>query len=281
MGDMILGALLGANQSFEGSTLAPWVKASEQASAYLVGSGAAVHSSTTALYIVAGSTAGPLAAVSYAHGTPFDAGRAAFPETTTHGLRSWAWARATDAPSSGQAYWRIATEMEALSSPIAAGPVPTRYEAFTWAASPAGFLETGLRRMAGAGAMVSFTVDDVLTQLDPVTLHPEWTAEEQSALLQAQHRTQSGQLQSVLWGRYFAWNLPLHAISGIEAGIILWWWELSLPLAVTLDSSDSATVFTCRIANSRQPIGKRVRPYADRWSGTLVLESLDGGSLVF
>jgi hypothetical protein len=281
MGDLTLGALLGANQSFDESDLSPWLKVSDQASAFRVDSAAAVHSSTGALFAVVSSTGGALPVIAYAYGSPADAGRAAYPDIGSHTVKSWAWARAADLPSSGQAVWRLDGGQEGVSLPIGTAPAPARYEALTWTDCPAGLLTAGLRRIAGAGPAAAFTVDDVLTQMDPLALHPEWSAEDQAALLRAQHRTQTGQLQTVLWGRYFAWTLPLRALNGLEAGLIRWWWESQLPLALTLDSSDAAAVFVCRITNSRQPIGRRVRPYADRWTGTLTLESLDGGSLVF
>jgi hypothetical protein len=280
-GDVTLGALLGQNQSFEGAALGPWSKVSNQASAYIVASASAVHSSTFGLYTVTGSSGDTATAFACTLGTPDVAGRSAFPGIGSHAVWCSVWGRAADAPSSGRAAWRVTGNANALSAPFAYGAALQRYGAATVTGSPSGLLEIALDRVTAAGTTASFAVDDVLTQIDPIVLHPEWTLEDRSALLQAQHRTQSGRLAAVAWGRYRGLNLPLRSLSGLEAGLINWWWELQAPLAFTLDSSDAAAVWVCRIANPRQPVGRRIRPYADRWSGSLTLESLDEGSLVY
>jgi hypothetical protein len=281
MGDITLGALLGANQSFDDSTLSPWSKVSEQASAYVVSSASVVHSSAWGLHTVAGSTGGAPGVVACALGGPQGAGALAFPGVATHAVWSWVWARALDAPSSGQARWRVAGDGEGWSAPIAHGSAPARYTAVTLTTSPAGMLEAGLERAGAGGAAAAFALDDVLTQLDPLVLHPEWSLEEQSTLLRAQHRSQSGRLQTIAWGGYRAFSVPLRWLTRAEADMLNGWWETQAPLAFSLDSSDSAAVWVCRLANPRQPIGRRLAPHAQRWAGTLALESLDAGSLVF
>lgn len=281
MGEITLGALLGANQSFDDGVLAPWSKVSDQASADVVTSAGAVHSSAWGLYTVAGSTGGAPGIISCALGGAQGAGALAFPGVATHAVWSWVWARALDAPSSGQARWRVSGDGTGWSAPIAHGPAPARYTAAALTTSPAGALETALERADAPGAAGAFALDDVLTQVDPLVLHPEWGLEEQSTLLRAQHRTQSGRLHTIVWGGYRAFSVPLRWLTGAEADTLNGWWEAQAPLAFCLDSSDSAAVWVCRLANPRQPIGRRLAPYADRWAGTLALESLDAGSLVF
>jgi hypothetical protein len=280
-GEITLGALLGANQSFDAGTLAPWSKVSDQASAYIVSSASAVHSSAFGLHTVAGSTGGALGVVACDLGTPELAGALAFPGFASHSVWNWVWARAADAPSSGQARWRISGDSDGWSGPIAYGAALQRYAAATVASSPAGLLQAGLDRLTASGAGAAFDLDDVLIQIDPLVLHPEWSLEDQSALLQAQHRTESGRLQSVGWGRYRAFTVPLRWLSQTEADVLNWWWAAQAPLAFSLDSSDSAAAWVCRITNPRQPVNRRMSPYADRWSGSVTLESLDDGSLVF
>ncbi|HEX7925942.1 MAG TPA: hypothetical protein VF678_00025, partial [bacterium] len=194
---------------------------------------------------------------------------------------SWLWARACDAPSSGQARWRVTADADAWSAPIAQADALQRYCVATVTTSPAGALDVALERITGAGAAVAVDMDDVLTQIDPLTLHPEWALEEQSALLRSVQRTQSGKLQSVGWGSFRAFTVPLRWLTDAEADALNGWWAAQAPLAFCLDTSDSEAVWVCRITNPRQPVGKRLSPYSDRWSGTLTLESLDAGSLVF
>ena len=66
-----------------------------------------------------------------------------------------------------------------------------------------------------------------------------------------------------------------------HADLINWWWENQFNLVFTLDTSDSESTRILRMVNERQPIGGRIRPYKDQWQGTLQLESIDEGGLVF
>jgi hypothetical protein len=121
----------------------------------------------------------------------------------------------------------------------------------------------------------------VLTTIDPITLLPEWDFEERARVLKAEHRTQGGLLYTYVWEKHFAYNVPLRFLSDSHAALLNWWWENQFDLALTLDSSDSESTRIVRIVNDRQPIGKRIRPYANLWEGMVELESIDRGSLVF
>ncbi|MCZ6749303.1 MAG: DUF935 family protein [SAR324 cluster bacterium] len=59
------------------------------------------------------------------------------------------------------------------------------------------------------------------------------------------------------------------------------WWAKDNNLLFTLDTSDSESLYVVRIVNGSQPIDRRMRPYADRWRGTLRLESAGNGALDF
>jgi hypothetical protein len=283
MGDFLLGALLGANQSFESVAAEPegWQRESDQASFYAADAPTAVHSSPQGLQAVVDSTGGAPEVLRYDHGTAADAWRLWFPEVTTHALRSSVWARVDDAASSGSLRWRAGGSAEAYAAPIAHGAGLALYVAETQVVSEAGAPHAGLVRVAAAMAPATAYLDDVLTMVDGQLLHPEWSLEERAQLVRAQYRTQASLLHSYTWHLHAEFHVPLRWLSGQQAALLNWWWEQQAPLAFTLDSSDAAALQVCRLVNDSQPIGRRIRPYADAWEGTLELAGLGDGRLVF
>ena len=297
MGEIRLGCLLGQYdraQSFDvrsgpiTSGVRSWGM-SGQCSWYFVGCSAPthVHSSAQGLRIEVFSRAGSESVLSYDYGQADDAHARWFPEVDTHVLEASAWLLASPAPSSGGLLFRLAAQTE-VSVPLAGagyGTDPLRYHQLgTTVFSESGALPRVALHIPASTAIHSQTtllVDDVLATVDAIDLHPEWSFEERSQLLRARHRTRAGQLHTLAWDKYFAFALPLRFLSTSHAALIEWWWEKQLALRVTLDSSDAASQLLVRIANDVQPIGRRMRPYGDRWEGTLELESLSPGELAF
>jgi hypothetical protein len=283
MGTIRLGALLGRNQSFEAFADGPqgWVRESDQASFFRVDSVTVVHSSPYGLQAVVDSTGGAAGVLRYDYGTAGDAHALWFPAVTTHTLHGTLWARAADAASSGGLRWRLGGAVEALSAPIAHGAALAAYGLETVVASAAGLPTAGLVRVSAAMAPATVFVDDVLTVVDALALHPEWSLEERAHLERSVHRTQEGRLHGYTWHRHAAFRVPLRWLSGLEAERVNWWWEVQAPLAFTLDSSDAERVVPCLLVNDTQPVGRRIRPLADAWQGTLELAGLHDGRLAF
>jgi hypothetical protein len=127
----------------------------------------------------------------------------------------------------------------------------------------------------------SLLAEDVLTSVDVIPLYPEWSFEDRGELIRSQHRTRAGVLHNLVWEKFLSYSMPLRYLPGSHAALLNWWWEQDLALLLTLDSSDSESLHAVRIVNDTQPFGKRIRPYADLWEGTLRLESLDPGGLAF
>ena len=125
------------------------------------------------------------------------------------------------------------------------------------------------------------TLDDVLTQIDPITIYPEYSFREQARVIESTHRTLAGNQLTYIWGKYFAYTVPLRFLPTSHADLINWWWENRFNLAFTLDTSDSESTYILGITNDRQPIDRRIRPYNDLWEGVLQLESINEGFLVF
>lgn len=302
MGDITLGCLLGGYdraQSFDVASTPPtadgdvgsWNLHPTGAHSYhLVGAheagGSAVHSSAQGIRLDVfshGNTGERILAYAY---MPDIAARG-FPEVTTHPLRADLWARSRSAGESpfnpasgqfeaalrvegaGQATWRI-PEADALVHHRLEGAVP----------GSAG-TEFVLSQPTRPSSAFSMLADDVLVQVDPITLHPGFAFQARAQLHRSQHRTRGGALHTYLWGRHGAWRVPLRFLADSHAALLNWWWANQFNLLFTLNSSDSERLRTVRIVNDTQPVGRRVAPYADLWEGTLELESLDAGSLVF
>jgi len=283
MGTMELGAVLGRNQSFEDFSDAPagWSGLSEQASFSPVMSASTVHSSQWGLSAAVESTGGDPSVFHYAYGTPGDLHAVWFPSLEQHSIRSTIWARASDAPSSGQARWYLAADSDTYSDPIAFAGALSRYEAQCTVTSQAGLPRAGLTRMTAAHSPASFYFDDALTQVDLLPLHPDWEFSEGGRIQETRHRFPQGNWRLNTWARFSEFRIPLRWISTSEAELINWWWEKGLNLVYTLDASDDSSVTLCRIVNPRQPIGRKERPYPDLWKGTLELSSINDGRLAF
>lgn len=284
MGDFTIGALLGANQSFEtwGST-APqsWSVVSNQASFFQVGSATAVHSSDWGLQARVDSTAGTRQALRWAYGAALDGHRAWFPDVTTHDLRVRAWGRALDAPSSGQLRLRLYGNAEVLGDPIAHAAALARLELQTTVHSAGDYPDLALDRTAAANSQATVLLDDVQAEVDWMTLLPEWGAAQGEQRQRSLHRGGDGTLALHDWAAWRRLVVPLRYITRAQAGRLSWWWQQGLPLAVTLSSSDPASTLNMRLVNGRTPSGRRMGPYSDLFEATLELESLDPGTLIY
>lgn len=283
MGDITLGAVMGRNHSFESFADFPeyWSGSSDQTSFYQVNSTTSVHSSSLGLKTFADSTGGDGDILFYSYETETDFYRVGYPEISSHQIKSFIWARAGDAPSSGQTRWMLAGNSEATSQPIAFHSSLQRYEAETFIDSQASLPFAGLTRISAANSQATVFLDDAMTQVDPRILHPEWSLGEMEKITEIVHRTRNGDLKSYRWNSYFEFQVPLRWISTGEADLINWWWEHQLDLVLILDSSEPSAMVLCRIGNERQPIGQREPPYNDQWKGRLHLEGINQGGLIY
>lgn len=297
MGDFTLGCLLGQYdnaQSFDvASTAYPanvqsWQRLSaaqnslEYWSANQMGI-LATHSSNQGVRFVVSSSAIPLdAALRYAYSTVDDAYARWFPAVATHDIRVDAWARFDTATASGSAVLQLDDSGLAII-PYTAADSMAHLRAATVTYSGKNVLAPHLDIDINSryGGVYALYLDSVLTQIDPIVLHPEYGLREQALVMQSRHRTRAGDAYAYRWGRYSAFQVPLRFLADSHADLINWWWEGGFYLAFTLDTSDSESIRVVRIANERQPIESRVAPYEDLWQGTLELESIHAGGLAF
>ncbi len=291
-GDFTLGCLLGQYdraQSFDISSFAieasgvnSWDKTSDQTSLFFTNSPSIfTHSSGQVLEIQANSSAA-LVPIRYNYGLDNDAYQRWFPDVTTHALQMDAWGRGIFSANSGTLEFRLAGNDGQLVAPIPNAPGLVNLRLITTVVSesvsrPTVFVEKDVT--SGDNTVV---IDDVLLQVDPIVVHPEYSFRDQSALIKEESRTLGGNLHTYVWDKFFAWNVPLQFISNSHMDLINWWWQNQFNLLFTLDTSDAETSYIVRITNDRQPINTIHSPYRDElWRGTLQLESITNGSLVF
>jgi len=288
MGDFTLGCLLGqydGAQSFDvASTATPVTNiASWKVAAFNVGyQNTNVHSSGNALGVSLPGSSAIITFMWYLYNTSNDLMARYFPDVTTHQTALKFWGRLSTSPSSGLTGYGVGP---GPYKPIGySAELSPYYNSQTIVPSTVNSTLNGLYISRAYNAAVdtyTLYMDDVLSTVDPITLYPEWSFMEQSRLVQARHRTLGGKEHVYTWGKYFAYEVPLRFLSDSHAALINWWWSNQFHLLFTLDSSDSESSFIVRIANDRQPIGGRMRPYADLWQGVLQLESVHDGRLSY
>ena len=288
MGDFTLGCLLGQYdkaQSFDVASAAAGF-ASVNSWAISTGSGAFqltdVHSSAQGVQCLVGSRGAAHSFLQYDHAAVGDAYARWFPDVTTHAIRTDFRARLFGNTASGGVYADY-LNVGVLTLPRATTlqALRTSDPAITSGAANGAPIFRFVRNGQALTTSVGMMVDDVLTQIDPITLNPTWDYQEMAQVLAAQNRTLGGNLSTYQWAKHFEYAVPLVYLSTSYADLLNWWWENRFNLALTLNTSDTESIRVVRIVNDRQPIGRRMQPYADQWQGLLQLESIDKGSLVF
>ena len=288
-GNVSLGCLLGQlnhAMSFDvasaswATDVGSWVRDLDAASTYF--DSTATHSSAQGMRVDVFSEFAGLRRVALYHGVANDYLARRFTNVTTHDLWCSAWARIGTASFSGAVRFGILTTSSA-AAPIPFAATLQYIEHRTIASSldtPALLPHTVFSLSPSVGSF-SLYADDVITRVDPITLFPDWTLEQSRALIRAGHDATGGYNRETIWSSFGTWKLPLRFLSDSHAALINWWWKNSFTLALTLDTSDADTTAIVRIVNDQQPIGARSRPYDNLWNGTLMLEAIDKGSLVY
>lgn len=282
-GDFRLGCLVGSNQSFDrpltaGFPTGGWAAISGQDSVSLLTT--PVYSSAQSIRLDVYSSASTERGIYYNYSAERDA--QGLPSITTHTLISKAWAAVVT--NSADLHLEIVTGVTAGTSPsFPIGGTLTRREV-TIHTIQTQLLRLDFQFLGATANDHAAWIDTVVTEIDPITLYPEYDFLERGPLRAARHRTQGGVLHTYQWTRHFAYQVPLRFLSNSHADLINWWWVNGYPLAFTLDTSDQAALYTVKIVNETQPIGSKIKPYVyglDGWAGVLELESLDQGSLVY
>lgn len=287
MGDFQLGCLLGQYddaQSFDVNSVAiasnvnSWTLLANVGGVFTTNT----HSSNQGVTISVFSKSFPGQSILYRYGLGNDMYARWFPDITTHNIQTDFWAKMSTASTSGELGAGIFSQINDLSAIIP----------FADNLSHSG-VKTIVHSEAGNNPVFSFVtitdldattrelyIDDVITQIDPITLYPEISFQEKEQVIKTDHTTRGSERHTYVWGRNLAWSVPLRYISDSHANLINWWWENKFELAFTLDTSDAETIHVVRIANNTQPFGKRNKPHQDRWEGLLQLEGVIGSEPV-
>jgi len=302
MGDFTLGCLLGqydraqsfdvASKAIAGSSINRWYVLDAGGGGFreFLSGSTVTHSSAQGLYLQVSSRGSYENILSYAYDQADDAWARRFPEVAVHAFQVDLWANVGLSAASGDLIFDFNDIVGDADDGLIPGVGLAHYRRLNTvgvtSASMTGNNAPVLRflRLGHLTNSVSLVVDDVIAQLDLITLHPDHAFVERQRLLKADFRSREGTLYTARWGSHGAWTLPLRFLTGSHANLINWWWENQFNLALTLDTSDSESIRTVRIVNETQPIGSKIRPYpyaGDGWQGVLELESLDRGSLVF
>ena len=282
MGDFTLGCLIGTNQSFDTwGTTTPnsWSFLASVCSAYQT---TQAHSSAQGVRMEVYSNALFEAGIRFGYGYG-DVRSRHFPDVETHAMHVSVWANPLAAADSGGFQIQLVSGAGVIGSQIISYTGNhARYNVAIQTTSWGGLYPyLDLQSVAAITGSLGILFDDVLARVDQITLYPEWSFQEQARLVQSRHRSLGGKEHVYTWGKYFAYEVPLRFLSTSHAALINWWWEKQFHLLFTLDTSDSESSFIVRIANDRQPIGGRVKPYADLFQGVLQLESVHDGRLNF
>jgi hypothetical protein len=217
----------------------------------------------------------------YDHDAADDAWARAFPQVSTHVLRVDAWHAAPDSVASGQIAWRLLgqPDVAALVPATAEGHAPLRLE--TWVTSAGGGPGLRVTHATDVASAWDWLLDDVLTQLDVLTLHPDWPVEVAWRPVGSPGRTSTGRQVTVPRAHALQARMELSWLTDSAAGLLNWWWSQQLPLALTLDTSDAEAVYLVQITNDQQPAQQRRPDNAEYWRGALQLQSINDGALVF
>lgn len=293
MGDITLGCLLGApggSMSFDvasralTTSLGSWSLPSTVAGYTLAGAAAGIgpHRSPQQLHVQVPAHGGSGSTLlAYDHATADDAWARAFPQVATHALRVDLWHAAPDAVASGQLAWQLLGQPDAAALLPATGGThqPLRLE--TWATSAGGGPGLRVAHATDVASAWDWLLDDVLTQLDVLTLHPDWPVEVAWQPVGSPARTSAGRQVTVARAHTLHTRLELSWLTDSAAGLLNWWWSRQLPLVLTLDTSDAEAQYIVQITNGQQPAQQRRADSPDHWRGALQLQSINDGALVF
>ena len=92
--------------------------------------------------------------------------------------------------------------------------------------------------------------------------------------LRSAQRSLRGVLHGCVWGAHYRAQVPLSFVeSGLREAAAAWW-RSQARLAWTQFGATGPETAIVRIGNAGHPLGRRQRPFAGRYAGTLVLEGI-------
>lgn len=113
--------------------------------------------------------------------------------------------------------------------------------------------------------MSDFLTDGVTS----LSLEFDWESSRNAENVLNASRALGGRESKHLWANVKAFNLPLSAVPSSDAALINEWWRATTAVTLYFD----ATSYSCYITGG-QPFTKMMKPYQDRWDGTIQIERI-------
>lgn len=106
-----------------------------------------------------------------------------------------------------------------------------------------------------------------------ITLLPEWNYKERKKQIRSDHRTKAGKLYYYNWSNYKKFDVPVELVEASDASIVNSWFDSNTQLLFFVTSGSVTAVHSVMIVNDETPFQERMKPYPDKFKGTLLLES--------
>lgn len=282
MGDFTLGCLLGKSdkaQSFDISSIA----LTTRINSWELGSVASfnftteVHSSKQGLQIDVFSNDVTERLMSYPRtGVIHDRW---FTEIDTHLYSFTGFGRITTAASSGQILFETLTVFagfgENKAIPFNDELQKIDYNFLISSGEDTDPIDT-VQRFTDASSC-TVIIDDILTRVDEIILHPDWNYQNQHQLIETRGVSIGGKSEYFKYGEFYDFQIPLFFISTSHANLMNFWWEEKFELLYTENTSNESLMRIVRIRD--KPFNSFITG-TGLYRGNLTLESVTNG-LVF
>ena len=282
MGDFSIGALIGANQSFDApsSWTIPngWTRLADECSLYPETGATNIHSSAVGLRMNINSSAAGENGIRYDYGTAAQA--TWFPDITTHVLALSVWGYTTENVPTTNAELIVLLSASVTTPKFPFATTPARRDiAYSSAISGANRPLLDLQVASQTNINLKLYVDDVLLRVDETTIYPTYDMAIGGGIKRQLYRTLGGDAYSYRTRRNFKFDLPLELLSTSHANLFNWWWRNDFNLLLTLDTSDAESSLICRLVNEAAPISHVDGAGRGTWKGNLELLCINDGRL--
>ncbi|MDH4225608.1 MAG: hypothetical protein OEW12_08180, partial [Deltaproteobacteria bacterium] len=204
-----------------------------------------------------------------------------FQEVSTHAVQTVFWHTASPVDSGDWAANLYGSAGGVASQVLGGEDRMVPWKVSLWTTSHGGSPRFGLQRTGGFTKTTSWGMDNVLTQVDWMTIAQGEGFKRRENRLAQWDRSAQGLLVSGVGEPYPAFDVPVQWLTTLQADLINWWWEKGTFLAFTVEPSDMATTAICVIANNTQPVRRRISPYPDKWEAKLELMGVNNWALSF
>ena len=235
-----------------------------------------VHSSSTGGKIIVPNSTAPVEVTQYNYAAANDGYLKWSSEVSSHRFITYAWARLDVATESGHISWVGPTG--ALTTPkISYATTLQRYRLETFTSSTTNPAWAFQVNATNANTYQLF-LDDLVNAVDVIDLDTAgWDVRGERAQSKVVHTALGKAAIEHHWGDWGKWELPVQYLPDSHMILLNRWWANGWNLLFSLDTSDTAQQYICRIANTESPITQLQPPYPDLWQGRIILEAVTNG----